>query len=360
MVAATGHDRYAAADYARLKARGILTVREGLRWHLIEATPGRYDFSSVLPVLRAASDAGVQVIWDLFHYGVPDDLDIFGPYFVSRFARMAHAFAGLLAGETDETPWVAPVNEISFISWAGGEVGQLDPYVQSLGLELKTQLVRASIEATEAVWAVIPSARVVQIDPVFHAVAHPDRPHEASAAEAYSLAKYQAWDMLCGRLNPELGGDPKYLDVIGVNYYPWNQWYYTGPITDGPTIGRENPLYRPFRSILGEVYARYGRPLFVAETSTEGGARAEWLRYVGHETRAAMLRGVPVEGVCLYPVVNFPGWENDRDCQNGLWGHPDGNGERAVYEPLARELARQIRKTERLTSALHPPPPRPN
>lgn len=351
MVAATGHDRFAAADYARLKDRGVLTVREGLRWHLIEATPGRFDFSSVLPILHAASSAGVQVIWDLFHYGLPDDLDIFGPDFVRRFARMAHAFAGLLDGETDGTPWVAPVNEISFVSWAGGEVGQLDPYALARGLELKKQLVRASIEATEAVWAAVPSARVAQIDPVFHAVAHPDRPHEASAAEAYSLAKFQAWDMLCGRLSPELGGHPKYLDVIGVNYYPWNQWYYTGPTSDGPTIGPENPLYRPFRRILEEVAGRYGRPLFVAETGTEGDARAGWLRYVGHETRAAMLRGVPVAGVCLYPVVNFPGWENDRDCQNGLWGHPDDQGDRAIHEPLARELARQIRKTERLALA---------
>ena len=32
--------------------------------------------------------------------------------------------------------------------------------------------------------------------------------------------------MLCGRLWPELGGGERYLDIIGVNFYPHNQWFY--------------------------------------------------------------------------------------------------------------------------------------
>ena len=59
----------------------------------------------------------MQVIWDLFHYGWPDDIDIFSPEFVSRFASMVRAFMEVLANETDQTPFVTPVNEISFIAW---------------------------------------------------------------------------------------------------------------------------------------------------------------------------------------------------------------------------------------------------
>ena len=58
--------------------------------------------------------------------------------------------------------------------------------------------------------------------------------------------------MLCGRQAPELGGDPRYLDVIGVNYYPWNQWIYNGPTEDGTTIGPSDRRYRPFRDMLRE------------------------------------------------------------------------------------------------------------
>src|SRR5690349_12131057 len=76
LLSATGHDRHAADDYRMLGHHGIAAVRDGLRWHLIEVAPGHYDWSSVLPMLRAARQNGTQVIWDLCHYGWPDDLDI--------------------------------------------------------------------------------------------------------------------------------------------------------------------------------------------------------------------------------------------------------------------------------------------
>src|SRR5215212_11240192 len=125
LVAATGHDRYAQGDYARLREHDILTARDGIRWHLIEQRAGYYDFSSVLPVLRAARDAGVQVMWDLCHYGWPDDIDIFSAEFIRRFARLSSAFASLVVSETGQAPMISPVNEISFFAWAGGEVGYI-------------------------------------------------------------------------------------------------------------------------------------------------------------------------------------------------------------------------------------------
>jgi len=40
LLASTHHDVNAAADYRMLADHGIRTVRDGLRWHLIETTPG--------------------------------------------------------------------------------------------------------------------------------------------------------------------------------------------------------------------------------------------------------------------------------------------------------------------------------
>ena len=79
VIAATAHDRFAARDYARVRRLGIETVRDGARWHRIERAAGRYDFSSLLPMVRAARDTGVQVIWDLCHYGWPDASTSFVP-----------------------------------------------------------------------------------------------------------------------------------------------------------------------------------------------------------------------------------------------------------------------------------------
>ena len=88
LIAATGHDRAVLLDYRAMLDHGIRTVRDGVRWHLIETAPGRYDWSSFLPMLRAAEEVGVQVVWDLCHYGWPDHLDIWRPAFIDGFARL--------------------------------------------------------------------------------------------------------------------------------------------------------------------------------------------------------------------------------------------------------------------------------
>ena len=348
LIAATRHDRFAAEDYARLADIGIRTARDGIRWHRIEVAPGRYDFASVIPMLRAARRAGVQVIWDLFHYGWPDDLDIFAPEFVDRFAAFARAFAAVLADETDGTPWITPVNEISYLAWAGGDTARSSRSGPAAGTTSRRNWSGPRSPRPEAVWAIAPGTRLAQVEPIFNVVPHPDRPAEAETAEKYRLAQYQAWDMLSGRLRPELGGHPRYLDAIGVNYYPWNQWIFEGPVDPGASIEPDHPGYRPFRSMLAEVADRYRRPLFVAETGTEGHDRARWFAGIAAEIIAALEAGVPVAGVCLYPIVNFPGWTNDRHCENGLWDYADDLGHRPIHAPLALEIERQSPQFARL------------
>jgi beta-glucosidase/6-phospho-beta-glucosidase/beta-galactosidase len=343
-IAATRHDTFARQDYQRLQQQGMRTAREGLRWHLVETSRGKYDFTSALSLIRAANESSMQLIWDLCHYGLPDWLDIFEPRFVDAFAQLARQFAKILANESDRFPTICPINEISFFSWAAGELAHMNPYALGRGDELKEQLVRASIAATEAIWDVNPKARTAQIDPVINVL--PDDPAnetQVTAAEAYRLSQYEAWDMLGGRMKPELGGAEKYLDIIGINYYVHNQW-----ILGGSFIDRDSPRYRPFREVIQEVYQRYQRPMFVAETGIEDEARPAWLRYIGSEVRAAMLYGTPVEGICLYPIVNHPGWEDDRHCHNGLWDYPNDSGEREIYLPLAEELVKQRSGFEQL------------
>src|SRR3954468_9499928 len=91
LIRATSHDRHVASDYRQCAELGLRTLRDGLRWHLIEKTPGQYDWSSWLPALEAAEREGVQVIWDLFHYGSPDWLDQGSSDFAESFAAFAMA-----------------------------------------------------------------------------------------------------------------------------------------------------------------------------------------------------------------------------------------------------------------------------
>jgi len=336
LVASTRHDRLAAQDYERLRGAGIRVAREGLRWHLIEAQPGTLDFSSLDPIVRAAQANEVQQVFDLCHYGWPEWLDLWSPQFVTSFAGLARGFVRWVRERSDETVLVTPVNEISFFSWAAGQVGIFFPYARGRGGELKAQLVRAAIAAIDAIREEDPAARILHTDPVINVIPHPARPQDAAAAEAYRIAQFEAMDMLAGRARPELGGAPAYVDVIGLNYYHDNQWHYRS----GRKVPRDHASYKPLSALLAEWARRYERPMILAETGIEDAARPDWLRWVGSEVARARAQGTDIRGICLYPVVNHPGWTNDRHCHNGLWDYPDDEGRRVRYEPLAKELRR--------------------
>lgn len=335
MIASTRHDLMALEDYSQLAEHGIRTARDGLRWHLIETSPGHYDWSSLLPMLRAAEAVRTQVMWDLCHYGWPDDLDVFSPAFVDRFARFCAAFARLHVEETGRAPFVCPINEISFIAFSGGDMARSSPHATGRGMDLKRNLIRAAVAATHAVRQAAPGARFAAIDPVINIV--PRHPGEAEEVRAHNASQWQAWDMLAGREEPALGGAEDLLDVVGVNYYWNNQWLNHAE----PLSVFDSARFRPFRHLLADAAARYsGRPIFVAETSIEGAPRPTWLRYVTEEALAASELGVRVEGVCLYPVISHVGWDEDRYCENGLFELTPLHGRRQIYRPLAEELVR--------------------
>jgi beta-glucosidase/6-phospho-beta-glucosidase/beta-galactosidase len=353
LLASTKHDRLAAQDYQQLAEYGIRAVRDGIRWHLIERSAGRYDWSSFLPMLHAARDGGVQVIWDLCHYGWPDEIDIWKPEFVERFARFAGAAVRLVRDGTDAVPFFCPINEISYFAWAGGDIARFHPLGKDRGAELKSQLVRATIAAIEAVRDIEPRARFVQPDPLISVAAAPwSASHDDRIeAENYRCAQYQSWDMLVGFEFPELGGRPEYLDIIGVNYYSDNQWIIGGRSADPDAKGSRpfqilelgHPSYRPFRELLIDVYGRYGRPVLISETGAEAAAQLIWLRYVADEVRSALACGIPVEGICLYPIIHYQGWMDDRHCECGLFGIPDAQGRRSVDQGVADTLRREAR-----------------
>lgn len=315
---------------------GMRTAREGIRWHLIEAESNCYDFATVLPFLEISQRMGIQVIWDLLHFGWPDHIDVFSPRFVEHFATLARKFASLLRKEVSGTSFIAPVNEISFLSWGAGEDAHIFPFERNKGAELKQQLVRAAIAASQEIKVELPHSRLVAPEPVIHIIGDPKRPQDVLDAEMYRRSMFEAWDMLAGRVHPELGGAETYLDVIGINYYDSNQWR-----NHGKTIFRGEQEYRPFRQILQEVYGRYRRPLFISETGTEDAKRPAWFAYICEEAHAARSAGVELHGICLYPILNHPGWNDDRHCFNGLWDYPSSDGSREIYQPLADEIRKQ-------------------
>jgi hypothetical protein len=342
MIAATQHDTQVASDYARLRSMGMSTVRDALRWTLIESNGG-FDFSSFAPMLAAAEAHSMQVMWTLCHYGWPQDVDVLGPEFPTRFARFAGAVARYVKQHSSRVPFYTPINEVSFLSWAAGDAGWFSPFAHARGVDLKRNLVRAVIAACDAIWAEDRRARIVHVDPVIHVMAPLTRPDLSEAAEQQRASQFEAWDMIAGIRDRELGGHPRYLDVMGVNFYHSNQWEFPDQRLKWEDTPRD-PRWVPFHRLLAEVYDRYRRPLFVAETSHFGVGRAAWIREVAAELWDAYGQGIPLEGICLFPVIDRQDWSDPNHWHNsGLWDlvrQPDGTLHRVLNEEYGQEVLR--------------------
>ena len=332
LIRATGHDRHVLQDYRQCRQLGFRTLRDGLRWHLIEKSPGQYDWSSWLPALEAAEKAGVEVIWDLYHYGSPDCVDQAAPDFPDRFTEFALAAIEVQQSVSARPPLVCPLNEINFLSWAVD-----DGYFPQVGPDqrgwFKRQLVRAAIASAKAIKQRWPEATIVWAEPLIHIAPHDRRRQTVRAAKQNLQGMYEAYDWILGLAEPDLGGDPSLADVIGLNFYPHNQWYF-----GGPTVPMGHHEYRPLADMLVEMAERYGKPIVLAETGAEGSAKPSWLHYVCNEVRGAMDRGADVRGICLYPITAYPGWDNSRHAETGLLSTVVADGTRHVDEKLLAEF----------------------
>jgi beta-glucosidase/6-phospho-beta-glucosidase/beta-galactosidase len=361
-IVATQHDRFLGADYAVLRRRGIRAVREGVRWHRVDQR-GRHDMQSLRPFVEAARRWDIVPIWDLFHYGYPEDLDPFGPEFVPRFAEYCYAVAQYVDRRMDGTPFFTPVNEISYFAWAAGDRGLFAPHADGRSWELKVILVQAALAGIEAIWAVNPRARIVNADPLCRVVAPSDRPDlEDEAAHFSHHVVYQSWDMLAGRLLPELGGSRRHLDIVGVNYYWTNQWEHTRP---GVPLAADDPRLLPLSELLLQVHARYGGEVVITEAAHHGEYRAPWMAELASQVRLAMDHGARIGGVCWYPIVGMTEWhEPSLFVPMGLWDLvADGDLLRRAADPelmtaLARAqeaMAPHVRSARpRSDHALHP------
>jgi beta-glucosidase/6-phospho-beta-glucosidase/beta-galactosidase len=341
LLSATQHDREVEADYARVRELGFRGVRESVRWHLVDRGRRILDFSSVRPMLEAARRQGIQILWTLCHYGWPEDVALFSAGFVERFARYCAAMARLVSDLDDAVPFYTPINEISFFSWAAGEKEYMYPFLRGRGGELKRQLVRAGIAGMDAIREVDPGARFIHVDPLIHVVTPRGRPELARAAADQRASQFDAWDMLAGGLRPELGGGAHYLDIIGVNFYHANQWEYPDQRLRWEDTPRD-PRWIPLHRLLAEVHTRYGRPMLISETSHFGAGRSRWLREVAAEASEARAAGVPLEGLCIYPIIDRPDWDDPSLWHNsGLWDlrrAEDGRLERVACEEYVAEL----------------------
>lgn len=280
----SGHLARLEEDHRRAAQAGLRGVRENIGWRVSEDGDGHIDLGRALRVQASARRHGLQVLWTLVHHGLPQGLSLHDDALVSRLARFADEVARVLGPGEGTLPSVfTPIHGIGLL---GG--GCCD----------KTRrLVRAALAAMVAIERRLPHARFLHVEPL--------------AGDGSGPTPWQVWDLIAGRAEPALGGRPRWLDLIGVHH--------------GPAGGDARP--RRLRTLLAETWLRYHRPLLLAETGAgdPGPGRAAHLHDTASEVRHAQAVGVPVLGLCLYPLVDRPDAQlPQRWHRNGLW-HVDSS-----------------------------------
>ena len=358
------HYEHADEDYAMLQSLGTAVAREGIPWPLVDKGAGTYDFSCIDGFLAAQRRHNVLPIWDLCHYGYPDDLDPLGDVegFVRRFEAYARAAARYVAERAHHEPLCfTPVNEPTFWGYMGGEWGWCAPFGKSPEdrRAFTLALARADIAAVKAIRGDFPEARMVHIDPLIWVVPPRDRPDLAEEAhkEAYEDA-YIAWDVISGLKHPEYGGSLETIDILGFNNYSFGQMEYQGGGKPNQPLEPGDDRIRPLCDLLEEGWAKYKRPCIIAETSGLFGGRADWLNDIVCESLAAVKRGVDLHGICLFPAVDMTDWHSGKWLHMGIADVeelPTGALMRKPFVPYVEALHRWQRRLNRVERLDHDP-----
>ena len=353
LVEETGHRAHAMEDYRILQQLGIAVAREGIPWPLADRGAG-YEFDCIAPMIDAMKQTKITPVWDLCHYGYPDGLDPLSEAFTARFANYCRAAAEHVSRHLPGPAFFTPINEITFFSFCGGEWGWVAPYLNTRAdrERFRVALCKAAIAGVNAIREVRPDARMMHVDPLVQVVAPPDRPDQVEAArhETY-VDTFLAWDILCGKAHPQLGGSPEVLDIVGVNNYSFGQMEYR---ESGPHQALEpgHPGIEPLCVLLQRVWERYRRPMVIGETSGMGHGRPDWLRDVMNEAMAAVNQGMDLHGICLFPAVDMPDWHTGEWLHNGICDVVESGGDlrREPFAPYVDELRRWQKELNRVTA----------
>ena len=318
-----GHYRHWREDFGLAKSLGVDALRYGPAWYRTNPAPGRYDWSSVDDQMAWLREAGLLVIADLCHFGVPDWIDGFrDPALPIHLAAYAREFAR-------RYPWVryfTPVNEMfvaanfsSMLGWWNERATGVDSLVCTLG-----NLSMAHELAVEAILAECPSATIVQTESFEWFTPADSSPAALAQAQFWNEARWAALDLTLGRApSPAMSEllvrtgmtttDFAFLREkraraqrwIGVDYYATSE-----QLVDANGRKTRSPQRIGLAALAWQYHARYRLPLFVSETSRAAWRATGWLSEQWDEASQLAARGVPVRGFTWFPLGDVIDWRH--------------------------------------------------
>jgi hypothetical protein len=327
-----GHYDRMEQDCADVAAAGATVLRYGMPWQRTEVEPGVYDWSLWDRALAAAEAAGLEVVVDLCHFGLPDHLCAPGsdhagftdPAWVDAFLRYVEAFLARYPAPR----WFTPVNEpttTAFCSalWGAWNDGRssVEDYGRALVLcELADALAAQAILADRP--SAFPGAEALSIP----ALVDPARADDAELAiqqwnAALDLRVGHPLDpggeqLLAGvpdewRARLEAVASPAGV-IAGHDLYPASvQWY--GPPGGDPVELTIQQRIDAWTAFARRCHERWGLPIWVAETSNLSLDPADgpaWLEALAAGCAGLRDGGVPVHGICWYSRGDQVDWDH--------------------------------------------------
>lgn len=313
---------------------GADAIRYGVPWYRVEPEPGVFVWDWLDPVVDHLLDRGLVPVVDLVHYGTPLWLAAAAadPTYPERVAAYAGAVATRYA---DRLTVYTPANEPAVNAEWCGETGAWPPYLTGPDgwTTVAAALARGIVLTQQAVAAAVPDATFVHVEAAFrYELPEGSGPaHDALVAAARTRAQRDLLieDLVCGTVGddhplvaylhrhgmPDSAlewhrATPAPPDVMGVNFYP----HLSTGVVEGDVSSRA-----PARGLSGadgleevlrRFHERYGRPVFLTETSSRGDATAHiaWLQESVDRIVQLRSEGLPVAGYTWFPLFDLLDW----------------------------------------------------
>jgi beta-glucosidase len=348
---------------------GITHIRYGSPWTDIHIAPDTFVWDFTDEVVNYLHKIGVEPIWDLVHFGAPPWLEhgMRNPHYpeaVTYYAtELAKRYKGVISKYT-------PFNEPYTAAVLRGGVGRWPPFEKGREgfLRSMTPIIEGMRRTIQCLRTVDSGIEIWQNDPVDHF--SPGVPELAELAHELTLERYVAFDLLEGlaladsemhdwllrwgflaEVLQRYADEPTPIDVMGLDYYPGVEHViYPVALEDS---GPETYIIRADREpmgILGSArlyFERYGKPLYIAETSADE-KHAQWLAWSVAECSRARAEGIPVIGYTWWPLFDHFDWNTGMThlaghrCPSGLYSlYPNANDR--LETPLRLDFANRVK-----------------
>jgi beta-glucosidase/6-phospho-beta-glucosidase/beta-galactosidase len=356
----TDHRARWREDLRLARRLGVSHIRYGLPWAELNPAPGIYEWGWADEVIAELERLGLEAIWDLVHFGTPAWLKqgFLDRAFVGALEAYAAAFARRYAGRVDK---ITPLNEPYISVYFRAGWGIWPPYLKGREgfVRMLFPIVEGVRAAIRAIRAANPKAEIWLNDAADFF--HPASPDLASEAAQRTLERYTAFDLLLGLARPRqesyewlraagypeagLQAEPVEVDVIGLDYYPETE-HELYRAEDGTLAIRVASQPLGLARTLADYHTRYGRPLFIAETSATHDP-VGWLERTLDQVRQARAGGVWVRGYTWWPLFDFYDWDSlltrleGRLCPVGLYRLLPARSDRQPT-PVAERFRRAV------------------